>query len=320
VCADRRRCHRPAAGAQRSADRIAEREAGLRDQLRGSGHLQSRAGDRRLGEHRRRAKRGRALQEDRGDAGAHLDLLRGRHPARAGVRGRAAGRQLSQGARRERARAGRFLRRHRAEGRRGHRGPPQGPGRRSSPGGPIPVCGGQAPRGRGPRSHRRKSAAPRRRPRAEAVALRAAGAGGNGSRAGVGLAQHLYLYESDGRTGHCPERLQLRAGEARDRRERLEISLPGMERRLHHFRPARLHGSQGTARLPGGAQAGARSHSRGSRLGGHAAGRGRGVREQAAGARVPGGQRRRESLLHPPRRRAGRALQAALLQPQGQGR
>src|SRR5260370_817184 len=103
-------------------------------------------------------------------AGAQPRLRRRWRPGRAGGRGGAAGRQLSQGARPGGRGAGAVLGRRRAEGRRRTGGGHAGPGRRPRARRAVPRRGGEAPRGRGPPPGSREGAAPRRRPRARAVA------------------------------------------------------------------------------------------------------------------------------------------------------
>ncbi len=102
----------------------------------------------------------------------------------------------------------------------------------------------------------------------------------------------------------------------RDRRERGRVSVPRLERGLHHVGAAGLPGAQGAERAAGLRKADPRRGAGRSRRRRHADGGGAGLR-RAAAAGPPAVERRSQPDAHGPRRHADRALQAQALPGQG---
>ncbi len=80
----------------------------------------------------------------------------------------------------------------------------------------------------------------------------------HGARAALGLAQHLHVHQVARRAGDAPAPSDVRACDraAGDRRERAALSVPGLERGLHHLGAAGVpRRSRATAPIPAGDKA-----------------------------------------------------------------
>ena len=302
-------------GLQRRGSRARRQGHRRADQLVGARDVQpaARVGaeDQRRGDQERH--RLRQAHEAAGDD-PHQHVLRGRRALGRGLGERGAGRLLpAQGrpvrhAVLRRAGAGRQRARRRAHPRAGRRRP--------GAGSPAPA-GPRAPARGEPRPRRRGRAAPGGRARAQGVDPRRAHAPGHRARRPVGLAQHLHVHEEHGRpAGRARDRHLPLDRAAGDRRERGRVSVPRLERGLHHVGAAGLPGAQGPERPAGHRQADPGRGAGRPRRRRHADGRGAGLR-RAARAGAPAVQRRSQPAAHEPRGDADRPLQAQALPGQG---